>query len=269
MSTLSWLHLSDLHFKKAAQWDENIVLRALLVDVREQIKTKGLQLAFVALTGDIAFQSISDEYDLARQFFDDLLKETGLSKDKLIIAPGNHDVNHGLISRGAKAIAQSIDSRAVLDEILSTDEDRILVMRKFAHFDDFINGYADGCFLNNDKRYYQVHRFKVAGKALAVLALNSAWLCMGDEDQGNIALGEHQVREALSAVEDADLRIALMHHPFDWLHEFDRNDCEPLLLQKCDFILHGHQHRTGILSLATPDAGAMVMAAGACYQPRV
>jgi formylglycine-generating enzyme required for sulfatase activity/calcineurin-like phosphoesterase family protein/energy-coupling factor transporter ATP-binding protein EcfA2 len=268
MSTLSWLHLSDLHFKAAVQWDENIVLRALLVDVREQIKTNGLALAFIVLTGDIAFQSKAEEYRLATQFFDDLLKETGLPKDRLILVPGNHDVDRGLISRGARAIVKSIDSRAALAEILSAGEDRNLIMRKLARFDDFISEYADGCFFDIDQRYFQVHRFQEADRSVAVLALNTAWLCMGDEDRGRIALGERQVREALAAVEDADLCIALMHHPFDWLHEFDRNDCEPLLMNRCDFILHGHLHRTGILSLATPDEGAMIIAAGACYEHR-
>ncbi len=38
----------------------------------------------------------------------------------------------------------------------------------------------------------------------------------------------------------ADLRIALMHHPFEWLADFDREVCEPLLMERCDFILRGH-----------------------------
>jgi hydroxymethylpyrimidine pyrophosphatase-like HAD family hydrolase len=35
MSTITWLHLSDLHFRAAAQhtWDENVVLKALLADI--------------------------------------------------------------------------------------------------------------------------------------------------------------------------------------------------------------------------------------------
>ena len=33
MSKITWLHLSDLHFREYANWDENIVLKALLDDV--------------------------------------------------------------------------------------------------------------------------------------------------------------------------------------------------------------------------------------------
>jgi hypothetical protein len=39
MSTITWLHLSDLHFRAGElhKWDQDIVLRALMNDVRERI----------------------------------------------------------------------------------------------------------------------------------------------------------------------------------------------------------------------------------------
>jgi hypothetical protein len=44
MSTITWLHLSDLHFRAGDRhtWDRDIVLRKLLDDVRERIKSDGL-----------------------------------------------------------------------------------------------------------------------------------------------------------------------------------------------------------------------------------
>ena len=65
---------------------------------------------------------------------------------------------------------------------------------------------------------------------MAVLGLNSAWLARGgDEDRLKLALGERQVRAALDDALDADLRLALLHHPFDWLRDFDRKECQALL----------------------------------------
>ncbi len=114
-----------------------------------------------------------------------------------------------------------------------------------------------------------VRRLDLADRRVAVLGLNSAWLSARDEEYGRLALGERQVRQALEAAGEADLRIALLHHPFEWFQEFDRNDCEALLMQDCDFVLHGHLHRTGLLRLAMPDAGAMVIAGGVAYSSRV
>jgi len=56
MSTITWLHLSDLHFRAEKQhtWDEDVVLRALLDDVRKQWG-KGLAPDLILVSGDVAF----------------------------------------------------------------------------------------------------------------------------------------------------------------------------------------------------------------------
>jgi len=270
MSAITWLHLSDLHFRKGEQqtWNRDIVLRTLLDDVCEQIASEGLRPDFVAVSGDVAFSGAPEEYALAGQFLDELLKVTGLPKTRLFVVPGNHDVDRSAITRGAAAIASSLDNRQLLDELLTTDADRRLIFRKFSHYADFVNGYFGEQLPFDDECYFHVKFPGMTNMHVAVLGLNSAWLSAGDEDRGRLALGERQVRQALEASRDADMRIVLLHHPFEWLREFDRDDCEALLMDGCDFILHGHLHRTGLLSLKTPDAGAMLIAAGACYETR-
>jgi hypothetical protein len=156
-----------------------------------------------------------------------------------------------------------------VNEVLTVAEDRRLIFRKFNHYADFVSGYFGGRLVFDDEHYFFMQPLDLADRRVAVLGLNSAWLAYGgDEDRGRLALGERQVRKALEAAREADLRIALLHHPFDWFQEFDRNDCEALLMQECEFVLHGHLHRTGLLSLTMPDAGAMIIAAGASYASR-
>ena len=59
-----------------------------------------------------------------------------------------------------------------------------------------------------------------------------------------------------------------MHHPFEWLHDSDREICERLLLENCHFVLHGHLHRTGVVRLSGPDVNSpMQIAAGAAHSP--
>jgi len=270
MATITWLHLSDLHFRpdERRRWDESIVLRALLSDVKERIASDGLRPDFIVVSGDVAFSGQPEEYALARQFFDDLLKVAGLPKTRLFIVPGNHDVSRKAISQGTRVIADSLDSRDKMAAVLADEHDRRSLLRKLDPYGRFLGEYFAGQLPFDDERYFHVRDLEVAGQKVAVLGLNSAWLSMGDTDYGRLALGERQVRGALEVVHDADLRIALLHHPFDWLWEFDRDDCEGLLLESCDFILHGHLHRAGLLTLQTPDATAMVIAAGASYETR-
>ena len=65
MSAITWLHLSDLHFRTTEQheWDEDIVLRKLLEDVRERMGD-GLAPDLILVSGDIAFGGAPEEYAL-------------------------------------------------------------------------------------------------------------------------------------------------------------------------------------------------------------
>jgi formylglycine-generating enzyme required for sulfatase activity/3',5'-cyclic AMP phosphodiesterase CpdA len=270
MSTITWLHLSDLHFRASPRhtWDENVVLRALLGDLEALRAKENLTPDLILVSGDIAFSGVSEEYALAGQFFDELLRVTRLRKEHLIVVPGNHDVNRREISPLTMRVTSTLDSRQVVDEILSSDPDRRLILNRLNAYTHFVGGYF-GASLPLGDGYFYVRRVDLDSQRVAVLGLNSAWLAYGgDEDRLRLALGERQVRLALDEAKDAKLRIALLHHPLEWLRDFDRADCEPLLMDGCDFILHGHLHQTGLLIHKTPDARSMVIAAGTCYETR-
>jgi predicted phosphodiesterase len=278
--TITWLHLSDLHFNasRLQAWNQDIVLKKLLDDLREQIAESGAKPDFVLISGDIAFSGQPVEYKLAQDFFDDVLYVTNLSRERLFLVPGNHDVNREDISSGAKAITEAIankklkeDFRTFVGQVLRTDEDQALLFKRLQAYQGFVSDYLSDRrhLVYSSAQYFYVYELNLLGKRIAILCLNSAWLCYGgDEDRNRILLGEYQVRTALNHAEDVDLIVALLHHPFNWLHDLDREDIEALLTGQCDFILHGHLHHPGITQLVTPDSGAMIIAAGASYEKR-
>ena len=57
METVTWLHLSDLHFRatKEPAWDRNIVLKGLLNDLRGLKETNDLSPDLIMISGDIAY----------------------------------------------------------------------------------------------------------------------------------------------------------------------------------------------------------------------
>ena len=264
-SSITWLHLSDLHFRKSQAYDENIVLKALLHDLVEQQVRPDL----IAVSGDIAFSGQPAEYDLARRFFDDLLQTTGLNEDRLFLVPGNHDVDRSLISTGARAIGDSLSDRKSANALLSTPTDRKLVFARFKGYAAFVKAYLGKEWRFDDSRYFYVQSLDLAGQWVALLGLNSAWLCGSDQDKASgLLIGERQARAALEQAEGANLKIALLHHPFDWLREFDQNDSAAMLTDGCDFILHGHLHQAAATQLTSPDGAATILACGACYETR-
>lgn len=268
MGTLTWLHLSDLHFREENAYDENVVLKALLRDIAERIQQDDLKPGFIVVTGDIAFGSRPEEYDMAQEFFDDLLDSIGLDKARIFLVPGNHDVDRGAISTLAAGATSILNDRNDVNRFLANEADRALVLQRFHHYRDFVNRYLGPHLTFDDEHYFYVKQIEAVGRRVAILGLNSAWLSASDEDRNRLMLGERQIRAALDAAQDADLRVAVMHHPFDWLQDFDRNDVEALLCRDCHFVLHGHMHQVGLLQARTPDTEAMIIAAGACYETR-
>ena len=77
-STLTWLHLSDLHMRRDALDDLRVVLRALWDDLPTQIEKAGGKLDFIAFTGDISYSGKEEEYKLAEELFKRIDEQPGL-----------------------------------------------------------------------------------------------------------------------------------------------------------------------------------------------
>ncbi|MEH1780340.1 MAG: metallophosphoesterase [Nostoc sp.] len=83
------LHLSDLHFgttDNARTW-----YAQLAEDLRYELGCSRLDALIIS--GDIASKSTPDEYAAAQLFINRLSQEFHLESQKIVIVPGNHDVN--------------------------------------------------------------------------------------------------------------------------------------------------------------------------------
>nr|MBC8234528.1 calcineurin-like phosphoesterase [bacterium] len=68
MHTITWLHLSDLHFQKNDEYNRGVVLDALWKDISERVNCINSDLGkldFICVTGDIAYHGKTEEYELA------------------------------------------------------------------------------------------------------------------------------------------------------------------------------------------------------------
>ena len=106
MTTITWLHISDLHFGSDKNQkgdrlapDAEVVLGPLPQDVQELIQQRDLRLDFIVVTGDIAFSGKPSQYVLARNFFDVLLRTVDLPKERLFLIPGNHNVDESKLAQ--------------------------------------------------------------------------------------------------------------------------------------------------------------------------
>ena len=89
---LSWLHISDVHFSGLGSYDQNRLVSALLKSLPNLTLRFG-KPDFVFFTGDVAKTGNRSEYAEASSFFDKLLSALELKRSRLLVVPGNHDVD--------------------------------------------------------------------------------------------------------------------------------------------------------------------------------
>lgn len=280
-STLTWLHLSDLHMRRDESYLHNleVVLKALWRDLPAQIGKAGGQLDFMAFTGDIAFSGKEEEYELAeKHFFRPLLDATDLSPNDLFLVPGNHDVDWDLTNLINSDMPSSLTDRDKVTTLLKDDNKRRLLFQPMDNYAQFVRHffgkYPDHRMLR-DPLYCYVQPIASGRFSVALIGLDSAWLSgfTKDErgnviDRGNLLIGEKQIRDALKEAEDADVRIVLIHHPPSCLKEFDEWDVKRWLQPGCDFVLCGHLHHPDFVRERALGGETITIPAGTIYKER-
>jgi 3',5'-cyclic AMP phosphodiesterase CpdA len=273
MTTLSWLHLSDWH-QRGTDFDRTVVRDALLDDIkgRASIAPALADIRFVIFSGDIAFAGKQAEYDAAKEHLLEPMRAClGIEARDFFLIPGNHDLDRDEVIKFAPQVLRKPLTEPETKEWLTDSRMRERILEPFGAFIKFAaaySGQADAVFASR-------RDFDVGGRRVALLGLNSALMCgrRFDEkgevnDLGVLTLGEPQFHDGLRSIADADLRICILHHPFEWLHDYDRARLEPALFQTADAILTGHVHRPGI-SVAKHSQGTTVLVpAGSSYDRR-
>jgi predicted MPP superfamily phosphohydrolase len=261
------LHLSDFHFRPSTTWDASTVLGRLSVDIARLART-GLAPDIIVLTGDIAYSGKRAEYDLARTWITtELLPAAGVGADRLVIVPGNHDVDRSRVDFVAQQVTRGIrDERNQqrVTEVLDGDG-RSLLLRRLDEFMALVNDLgAAGAPLV--RPWYQAI-FEIEGMTLHCAAMASAWLSGDDSDYGGLLLGLRQCNEVMSGADSADVVLVALHHPWDYVAEWDRRASLAEIERSAGVVLRGHLHESRYdYRESTRHAGLIELAAGACYE---
>ncbi|MBX7224196.1 MAG: tetratricopeptide repeat protein [Blastocatellia bacterium] len=252
---LTWLHLSDIHFK-ADLPNQRMVLNRLLDDIRTCRETEGWAPDMVFITGDIAWAGAGEEYtDHAARFLDRLLAAAAVAKEQVFVIPGNHDVDRNAVTGMMKGFQNDLlkAGGANLAEFLTKKNhaaDRVALFQRQHAYRVFVEQHLPHCVPQVEPGCYTCCVKVPVGlpfERLWVLGLNTAWLACQDEEHGKLLLGRTQLDRAFDPLEQSgnpsrDFVVALTHHPLGWLKEWDSHECKPQLASRCDFHLSGHLH---------------------------
>ncbi|MFZ2632675.1 MAG: SUMF1/EgtB/PvdO family nonheme iron enzyme [Desulfosalsimonadaceae bacterium] len=280
------LHLSDLHFgmEKTEKVPSTAVDQRNLT-LREMIKTlkkidKDWQPHVVAISGDIGWKGIKEDYNKAGEWLtNDLLPIWKLSPDKLVVCPGNHDIDRD-------------EAIGLLPPPSSKEADEWLKLERLKKFALPFDAFVDFCKkmgvsslgiggMPGSPADYLTGTIDVLG--MRFVGLNSSWFCRGDEDQNKLWLGRPLLKkmtanDQLLYMDDKEtyddsklpVSIALFHHPREWLNKeeyytYDKRQNTLEYLSFCSHImLTGHVHARP-LQPYQPYNRAWLVTGGAAY----
>ena len=274
MAILNWLHLSDWH-QGGGDFDRQVVVRALMDDINKRAEIDPVleQIDCVFFTGDLAFSGKKAEYESARNLLlEPVCAALDVRKERLFLIPGNHDLDRSKFKLLPPDLMKSFASSAKANEWLIGEEERSVLLTPFSAYQTFISEYGVPGFSG----FGDSHKITVHDQEIGIVGMNSALMCgrpkygKGEEaDYGKLFVGEPQIIDPLHDVDKAQVRIALIHHPFEWLHTTDRGFVEARLLRGCDFILRGHVHQQGIQQIASTEGDCVIVRGGTCYNGRI
>lgn len=264
-ATIRILHVSDLHARKSWELDQRRVVEAFIADVDARQNERRVDL--IVMSGDLAWAGKAEEFELARELIlDPLGAVTGLSADRIVLVPGNHDVDRSEIDSYSEmgwsaACVERDGSTRLMDDPAALAR----ACQRLAAWDDFCTRFYAGTAVRRIAPLATVHEIRIDGISLGIAALNSTWRAGGDQDKGNLLLGERQVVAALAALNGVDLPVVVLHHPPDWLYAYDGDLARTEFAARGALVLTGHEHMTDPMSVKSVRGEIVYSRAGSLF----
>ena len=265
---LRWLHLSDFHLKSNEKWSQDVVLQSLLNDISNRF-SNGKALDFIFLTGDLAFSGKREEYLMVEDFLDQLLGTTGVPADRLLMVPGNHDINRDCEIDAFTGARSILKNSIEVDKFFGNEGRRKTLFHRQAAFRQFANRLTQHDRYT-DSSHYHFAQYNLQGLNVSVFLVDSSWISEGGEsDSHSILVGERQLIDLSHTLSKPTFTIALMHHPLDWLAPFEHAAIKNLLADHCHLLFRGHVHEDSIETISSSRNQMKVFTAGASYESRL
>lgn len=272
----SWIHLSDLHINCDCTEEEKsrrdkIFMDALIKDLLE-FKGKGILPSAIVISGDMVINGAQAEFEIFAEYLERIREAFSISKNNIIVVPGNHDIDRSKITDIMKASCK--DKTTMLSEYKLHKEEWFI---KFDNYNAFFNKLKMTDFdiaPSIETCYSYTKIFDFNKKKIGFLALNSA-VNSGShinsdtnktDDFGYLFLTAQQYGDRfLNSLKECDLKIACIHHPLNYFATENNGKVKQFLLDNFQILMQGHNHMPNVESSGYMQKELIVLPAGALY----
>ncbi len=244
--TIRWIHLSDLHMTEQGVNRFNIV--TILPSLLDDIKT--FEPHFVLFSGDLSYSGKKTEYDMVDAFLADLSEQCSLEPSRIILAPGNHDVDWKALERLHNLSMPEINSQDSFTELVQDQSTLNLLLSAQASYLSFASKYGN-CSSVPHMPLSRTNHINLKNKKVTVVAVSDNLLGRigktsenREFDYGGLAVGSIQMHNICQSLHkhDPDITILITHHPTSYLQQWDKSVVESYLSKHFNFHFFGHLH---------------------------
>lgn len=246
------IHVSDFHMESfPLSFEKEKLLEAFFLDLIDQISAEDENVLLI-ISGDLVdkggtgFNEADNPYERFEEvFINQIITFFPKLNGKIFVVPGNHEIERSKVDiYSHKGIISSINSSDNLDGFIESNYENTVSLARLARYKDweyyFYKKHNDSNLEYSNFEYSFV--LNTPKRNIGVSCFNSSFLCYDDNDKGNLLLGRKQITNSLMKIDDTDLKIAVVHHPLDFLNDFDKKDCKALIGKFYDVLLVGHVH---------------------------
>ena len=264
--TIRIFHVSDFHLNKKNLSDWNDFLKEAFINF---INANKGEVNFIVCTGDMVDKGGADFGGIKQGFekFKEsvilpIIDRTRIPIDQFILAPGNHDIyreaDPDYTRGGIRDIIKEKGTDKINEYTSKLIKDKGEPSKRIEAYYEFTRDiYKD---ISNVTVSYlgAVYNYNVADRHISFSSFNTVWNCCDDSDRDfGLAIGEPQYLLCRRQMPEDAIKIAIMHHPLDWLI-YEKQSVQSWLRNDFDLLLMGHVHENDTLLTKTP-AGSMIL----------
>lgn len=261
----TFIHISDLHYRPDWPEEAELVCNKFINDITTQIKN--YENVYLVFSGDLVLKAEDDnQYTALLDKFSKALDKIGLSCERRICVPGNHDI-----------------SRSALKPFLVMQDGALSAIKDERTFNDTLPQLSKTFFADSFKNYIACESMFASyscckdslggtgwelGKDIGIYLLNTALCSFGGledstgkpiSDKERLHIDTRSLHRWLGENMSAT-RILVMHHPIEWLTDWAKSELENIVSENFHLVLAGHKHQ-GQASFSTRGIGGSVLCA--------
>ncbi|MBQ4387909.1 MAG: metallophosphoesterase [Prevotella sp.] len=264
------IHFSDFHFQPNTGIARSQRLAEKLIAALKVIhEEKPIDL--IVFSGDMidkggnGFDSMDNAFRSFRHLIiDEILNSIGLPSERFVFVCGNHDIERNkdsaIVESGMVAQLKDISTLDdfVRDPSSVSDVKRIEAFNMFRH--EYYSSLANAEYYETPFQSNLVLR--IDNNTVCISMLNSSWRCWDSKtDKGKILLGQAQVIDSRQYLNNVDIRIAVAHHDYSWMNDFERPNLPRLLVSNYNMFFCGHTHGSDAEMICRPEGNTFIFTA--------